>query len=343
MFDLISRLSRKQKSYVFLTLDALLCPLALFFTFVVQPLPDPALQTLALMVPVLPYAVLVTAGTSVWLGLYRVKLNAYERHAMMLTALVAVLTATVLALLTYMVGPDLPPGTYVVFGLFYFVSMALARAIMLQLTLVIYRRMQPRCRVLIYGAGATGTQLAQALKSHDGIDPVAFVDDNTSLQGATLLGLPVHTPTDIAEIVANRGIRRVLLAMPSQSVAKQAQITRRLQALDLEVQVLPSFAQLIGEEALVDKLTPASAQSFLGRDTRDVPLNAASQSYQDRVVLVSGAGDRSGPNFAVRSWPVIPPNWCSTSSPSWRFILSIRNCSHWARNLELRWCQCWGR
>jgi len=294
MFDLISRLSRKQKSYVFLTLDALLCPLALFFTFVVQPLPDPALQTLALMVPVLPYAVLVMAGTSVWLGLYRVKLNAYERHAMMLTALVAVLTATVLALLTYMVGPDLPPGTYVVFGLFYFVFMALARAIMLQLTLVIYRRMQPRCRVLIYGAGATGTQLAQALKSHDGIDPVAFVDDNTSLQGATLLGLPVHTPTDIAEIVANRGIRRVLLAMPSQSVAKQAQITRRLQALDLEVQVLPSFAQLIGEEALVDKLTPASAQSFLGRDTRDVPLNAASQSYQDRVVLVSGAGGSIG-------------------------------------------------
>ena len=294
MFDLISRLSRKQKSYVFLTLDALLCPLALLFTFAVQPLPDPALRSLVLMLPVMPYAVLTMAGISVWLGLFRVKLNAYERHAMMLTGLVSVVTATVLAMLTYVVGPELPPGTFVVFGLSYFLFMVLARALMLQLVLVIYRRAQPRCRVLIYGAGSTGTQLAQALKSHDGIDPVAFVDDNTSLQGATLLGLSVFAPARIPEIVESRYINRVLLAMPSQSAAKQAQVTRRLQSIGLEVQVLPSFAQLIGEEALVDKLTPAPAQSFLGRDSHDVSLNHASTSYQDRVVLVSGAGGSIG-------------------------------------------------
>ncbi|EBA14586.1 Nucleotide sugar epimerase/dehydratase [Roseobacter sp. SK209-2-6] len=294
MFDLISRLSRKQKSYIFLALDALLCPLALLFTFSVQPLPDPALFTLALMLPVLPYAILAMAGVSLWLGLPRIQLNAYERHAVMLTALVAGLTATVMAMLTSVVGPKLPSGTYVVFGLSYFISMVLARTILLQLVLMIYRRALPRCRVLIYGAGSTGTQLAQALKSHGSIDPVAFVDDNTSLQGATLLGLPVFAPARIPEIIKSRYITRVLLAMPSQGLAKQAQVTRHLQNMGLEVQVLPSFAQLIGEEALVDKLTPASAQDFLGRDSHDVPLNTASSSYQDRVVLVSGAGGSIG-------------------------------------------------
>lgn len=47
MFNLISALSRKQKSYIFLTIDLGLIPLALLLTFLVQPLPGSALATLA--------------------------------------------------------------------------------------------------------------------------------------------------------------------------------------------------------------------------------------------------------------------------------------------------------
>ena len=59
-------------------------------------------------------------------------------------------------------------------------------------------------------------------------------------------------------------IDRVLLAVPSLSRPKQAQIARRLQKMGLEVQTLPSFAQLIGKEALLTKLTPVNARSFSG-------------------------------------------------------------------------------
>ncbi|MFS4583691.1 polysaccharide biosynthesis protein [Phaeobacter sp. C3_T13_0] len=294
MFNLISALSRKQKSYIFLTIDLGLIPLALFLTFLVQPLPGSALATLAAMLPVLPYVLALAAGVALWLGLPKVQLNAYERHAVGLTALLASITAGATAGLTLLFGPDLPPGTHVVFATTYFLCLLAARAVLYQIVVAIYRRAQPRCRVLIYGAGTTGAQLAQALKAHDGIDPVAFVDDNTSLQGVTLVGLPVFPPARIAEIAEARQIKRVLLAMPSQSQPKQAQIIQRLQRMQLEVQALPSFAQLIGEEALVDKLTPVAPQNFLGRATHDVPLQEASESYQDRVVLVSGAGGSIG-------------------------------------------------
>ncbi|UWR51227.1 polysaccharide biosynthesis protein [Phaeobacter inhibens] len=294
MFNLISALSRKQKSYIFLAIDLSLIPLALFLTFLVLPLPGSALATLAAMLPVLPYVLALAAAVALWLGLPKVQLNAYERHAVGLTALLASITAGATAGLTLLFGPDLPPGTHVVFATTYFLCLLAARAMLYQVVVAIYRRAQPRCRVLIYGAGTTGAQLAQALKAHDGIDPVAFVDDNTSLQGVTLVGLPVFPPARIAEIAEARQIKRVLLAMPSQSQPKQAQIIQRLQRMQLEVQALPSFAQLIGEEALVDKLTPVAPQNFLGRATRDVPLQEASGSYQDRVVLVSGAGGSIG-------------------------------------------------
>lgn len=294
MYNLISALSRRQKSYVFLAVDLALLPLALLFTLQVQPLPEPALTTLVSLMPVLPYVLAAAAVMALWLGLPYVQLNAYERHAAVQSAFLAGGTALALALLAAVFGPPLGPGTYVVFGICYFLFMVVARAAMLQLVLMIYRRAKPRCRVLIYGAGNTGTQLAQALKAHDGIDPVAFADDNSSLQGLTLVGLPVFAPARIAEIVQARQIRRVLLAMPSQSQPRQAQITQRLQQLGLEVQALPSFAQLIGEEALVDKLTPVAPQAFLGRAARDVPLKEAAGSYQGKTVLVSGAGGSIG-------------------------------------------------
>ena len=294
MFDLISALSRKQKSYVFLAIDLALVPLTLLFTLIMQPAPVPAGQSLLALLPVLPYVLAVMTLTSFWLGLPMVQLNAYERHAVGLTAIVAGVTAGTLALLTQIFGPKLSPGTYVVFATSLVLFMMAVRALLHQIVLMIYRRAAPRCRVLIYGAGTTGTQLAQALKSHDGIDPVAFVDDNNSLQGMTLVGLQVFAPSRIQELVENRQINRVLLAMPSQSQPRQVQVIQRLQRLGLEVQALPSFAQLIGEEALVDKLTPVPPQRFLGRKARSLPMSEASASYADRVVLVSGAGGSIG-------------------------------------------------
>ena len=294
MVNLIRSLTRKQKAYVFLAIDLALIPAALLFTFMVQNLPVSPFDALWNSLPTLPYLLAVAAGLSMWLGLPSIQLNAYERHAVGLTAVFAgalVLVSAGLSLFSPMI---LPLGTHVMFGISYFLFVVAARAVLYQVVNAIYRRAQPRRRVMIYGAGTTGAQLAQALKSHESIDPVAFVDDNSSLQGMTLMGLPVFPPARIAELVEDRGIDRVLLAMPSLSQPRQAQIARRLQQMGLEVQALPSFAQLIGEEALIDKLTPVAPQNFLGRKSADEALGNASESYEGRVVLVSGAGGSIG-------------------------------------------------
>ena len=294
MLNLINFLTRKQKVYLLLAVDLILIPVALLFTYTVQALPTSALETLGRTLPVLPYLVLIAAGLSMWLGLPQIRLKSYERHAVWLTAILATLVAAASAGLTFLAGPALPPGTHVIFGIVYFLLSVASKLALLHLVTAAYRRAKPRARVMIYGAGATGTQLASALRPHESIDPVAFVDDNSSLQGMTLAGLPVYPPARLAEIAEARGVSRVLLAMPSLSQPKQAQIARRLQKMGLEVQALPSFAQLIGEEALIDKLTPVAPQTFLGRATCDVSLGEACDSYVGRTVLVSGAGGSIG-------------------------------------------------
>lgn len=294
MISIFSGLTRNQKAGIFLAIDLAFIPIALLFTYTVQSLPTSAVDTLQQNLPILPYLLILAAGLSIWLGLPQIQLKAYERHAVGLTAIFALLLAGASAVLSGLVGMDLPPGTHVMFGISYFLFLVANRAALYQIVTALYDLEKPRRRVLIYGAGTTGTQLALALKSHDGIEPVAFVDDNTSLQGVTLTGLPVYPPARIAEIVKKRSIDRVCLAMPSSSQPKQAQIARKLQAIGVEVQVLPSFAQLIGEEALVDKLTLLAPQNFLGRASHDAGLGGSCDSYAGRVVLVSGAGGSIG-------------------------------------------------
>ena len=295
MLNFIRSLTRKQRGYVFLTVDLALIPLALLFAYTVQALPYSPNEALWLATPILPYLVLLAAVVSTWLGIPLIQLNAYERHAVGLTAILSIVLAGASAVLSALYALALPPGTHVMFGISYFLFAVAARVVLFQVVSAIYRRAQPRRRVLIYGAGTTGTQLAQALRSHDTIDPVAFVDDNTSLHGMMLAGLPVFPPAHLQDLVEARNIDRVLLAMPSLSQPKQAQIARRLQKMGLEVQALPSFAQLIGEEALIDKLKPVAPQTFLGRASNcDVTLGEACDSYAGRVVLVSGAGGSIG-------------------------------------------------
>ena len=294
MLGFVKSLSRRQKSNVLLLVDLCLVPLALIFTFGVQAEPLAPLDALSLLLPILPYLIAVAAGLSIGMGICQIQLNAYEGRALAKTGLYATYLGLAMAVLGWLFGVDVAFGHCVVFALSFFLFSAVSRVVMYQVVVAIYRREIPRCRVLIYGAGTTGTQLASALRSHEGIDPVAFVDDNTALQGLLIAGLPVYTPANIARIADEKNIRRVLIAIPSLSQPKQAQIAQRLQKMGLEVQTLPSFAQLIGEEPLVEKLTPVKPAEFLGRSPAVTSLGEDCGSYAGRVVLISGAGGSIG-------------------------------------------------
>ena len=199
-----------------------------------------------------------------------------------------------MALLSYMIGLPLSIETHIVFGFSFFVFSVISRAVLLQVVLAIYRSSPHRCRVLIYGAGTTGMQLVSALRGHEEIEAVAFVDDNSALHGLTVSRLQVYTPMQIPELIEDKQVDRVVLAVPSLSPPKQAQIARKLQGLGIEVQTLPSFSQLIGEEELINKLTTLSPNSFLGRDEVAEALGENRNAYRNRSVLISGAGGSIG-------------------------------------------------
>jgi FlaA1/EpsC-like NDP-sugar epimerase len=294
MLSWIKSLNKLQKRRIMLGLDVVLVPLALLFAFVTLDLEGGFSANFRSYMLLLPYMIAVAVCVSIWSGISDIQVSAYEAASVGLTAVHAALLAVASITFSDIAMLGLPLGVHMVFGVVFFCLAVGSRAVLLQVVMMVYRYSTKRTRVLIYGAGSTGSQLVSALRGHETIQPVAFVDDNKGLQGLRVQRLPVFPSLNIADVVVENQIDRVLLAVPSLSRPKQAQIARRLEKMGLEVQTLPSFSQLIGEEALVNKLTPVSAKNFLGRAEVEHTLGEAGNCYEGKVVLISGAGGSIG-------------------------------------------------
>ena len=294
LFALVDRLNRMHKRFVFLLVDVFLAPLCLLATTELvysAVIPMVALRDQIHVFLILP---VIAAALSAALGIPHIRLKAYESLAILRTGGFAALLSLSLYAICSELQIAFPIVGVALFGLIFFLASVGVRLAMLNFYLWVLRWGQRRWRVMIYGAGTTGIQLAAALKSHESVVVVAFLDDNVALQTMTVAGLRVLSPDKIESIVRDREIDRVLLAMPSTSAPKQAQIARRLQSLGLDVLALPSFAQLVGAETLVDNLAPVEPGQFLGRkQVEDVPPDGMT-AYARRTIVVTGAGGTIG-------------------------------------------------
>lgn len=295
MHKLVSKLPRATKQLIVLAVDVLLVPFALLAALSLQQNGFSDIEDIERNWFVLLLLMSISGLLAVVLGIHKIQLKVYESHAIGLTAMHAALLGMATAVMHDLAGHHSTPlATLINFTLVYFLMVITTRMAMLQLLLAVYRRGQDQCRVLIYGAGRTGRQLAAALRTDDMIFPVAFADDNKAIQGAIVRGLTVYAPKAIERLIKERNISRVLLAMPDMPRPKIARLSRRLEGLGVDVQALPSFAQLAGQEALVGQLQPVVPGRFLGRAPLDAEMPGGSDVYMRRHVLITGAGGSIG-------------------------------------------------
>ncbi len=290
----VESLSRLHKQVALLLIDVVLAPvslgLAIMFVF---PVMQAHMVFQSAVVGNL-LVIVVTAGCSILLGVPNIKLKSYEAIGAMKSAVIAIVAAMILLLLRGQLRFDLPISGIVLFVLIFLFLMVSSRIVLLNMYLSILRVGKVRRNVIIYGAGNTGAQLAAALRGHETIRVTAFVDDAENMQGLTVRGLTVHDPKKIDRIAARYDVAHVLLAMPSASPSRHSAIARNLMTKGLEVQALPSFAQLVGAEALVDTLELVAPGSFLGRAQLVELQPQAIAAYNGKCIMVTGAGGSVG-------------------------------------------------
>jgi FlaA1/EpsC-like NDP-sugar epimerase len=149
-------------------------------------------------------------------------------------------------------------------------------------------------RAVIYGAGDAGAQLALALQSGRQFMVLAYVDEKRWLHGTLMNGVPVISPADLDEFVRRYRVERILLAVPSASRRRKAEILRRLEQINVHIQSVPNLDDVVAGRARVDELREIDAADLLGRDP--VPPNAdlLDACICGKSVMVSGAGGSIG-------------------------------------------------
>ncbi|MBS0125851.1 polysaccharide biosynthesis protein [Aestuariicoccus sp. KMU-90] len=293
-YRLVTAMTRTQKQVVFGLIDGLAVAVSLIAAVFLEASVPASYDTFrAILWLILPLTALGVA-VSWWLGLPRIKLNAYEVRSVVRTATFAALTAMLGLVLDRIQATGLPVNVYLIFGLALLVLGATWRLLLRQVTLEIYRTGTARMRLLIYGAGQTGQQLVAALRHDDKVTPVAFVDDNPTLQSLVVSGLRVHAPSKIKSLIEEKQIDRLVLAMPSISRPEQARIMHKLRNIGCEVHALPSFAELVAQGDAHKQTRTVALDQLLGRNGLDKELPGVKHAYSGRRILVTGAGGSIG-------------------------------------------------
>ncbi len=231
----------------------------------------------------------------IWLGLYRAVIRYMEDRVVFVVAGGVILSVLLLsagialAQIPYLSRSVL--GIYSLLAIFYIgATRFLARRIFLRAE----RSQDTRKRIVIYGAGSAGRQLAFALKAGRNYLPVAFFDDNPALQNIELAGLRVHNPEQISALLAAKAFDEILLALPSVSRARQKEILHALEHLRCKVRLVPGMMDIVNGEISLERIRDVDIEDLLGRDSVVAAPRLLGQCITDKVVLVSGAGGSIG-------------------------------------------------
>ncbi|MCC5886602.1 MAG: polysaccharide biosynthesis protein, partial [Gammaproteobacteria bacterium] len=151
-----------------------------------------------------------------------------------------------------------------------------------------------RERAAVYGAGATGVQLVQALGAAREYEPICFIDDNPALHGKVVHGLRVYSPAQMSHLVPRYKLAMVLLAIPSAPRSRRREIVDQLHGLDVSVKTMPGMADILTGRARIDDLREVQLEDLLGRDPVIPSPELMDRCIRDKNVLVTGAGGSIG-------------------------------------------------
>jgi len=173
-------------------------------------------------------------------------------------------------------------------------SRLFARRLLNSHKLKINKNVRPLSRVMIFGAGEAGRQLAHALWFSEEFHLCGFVDDNKKLQGLELMGVPILAMAKLAKFVAQQNVSEILLAIPSVSRNERNEIIRRLQHLRVRIRTLPGLSVLVRDHVGVADLHELEIEDLLVRELAVPDESLLQKQVRGAVVLVTGAGGSIG-------------------------------------------------
>ncbi|MFE8073377.1 nucleoside-diphosphate sugar epimerase/dehydratase [Marinobacteraceae bacterium S3BR75-40.1] len=291
LFDRFLELPRFHKRVISLVADVLLLGLALWGAF--------SLRLENLFIPTDPkYLVLslitvsVSLATFVKLGLYRAVIRFMSNQAVVAVVLGVTVSTIAMMVVGFMLHLPIPRSVPIIYWAIALIFTGGTRLLVRSWVHLLGRKR--REKVIIYGAGSTGMQLASALGQGEEFLPVAFLDDDRTKQKSIVAGLHIYEPAQLQRVIDHTGASRVLLALENITKAQRSLILRFLEPYSVTVQTVPSMTEIVSGEAQISEIRDLDIDDLLGRDPVAPNDGLLDACIRKKVVMVTGAGGSIG-------------------------------------------------
>lgn len=239
---------------------------------------------------------LVLLGSSLFcfarLGLYRAVLRYVDNKALSAIAIGVVVPTIVMVAMGYYLHAELPAIVPIVYVSWVVIICGSSRMVVRSLYQQNLKKHKEK--VVIYGAGEAGRQLAVSLQNGLEYSVVAFIDDNLKLHHTSIYGIYVYGSKELIKLGAKYKIKKLLLAMPSVSRCQRRAIIEALPDMAIETLTVPGVADIVSGKAKIDELKRISIEDLLGRDRVEPFQELISANIRNKVVMITGAGGSIG-------------------------------------------------
>ncbi len=227
-------------------------------------------------------------------GVYRFIVRTYSELFMVKLGLGTALTVAGLYALAYFTDAFIPTSIPLMFGFLMFAWVWFSRGFIRFIVRSYLQADLQKKRVVIYGAGNAGQQIAAALYNSDEHLPVLFIDDDPSLTGQQLGRLKVYDAETALKVMPKKHIDEILIALPSVGRMRKSEIVKFLEPAHIKITEIPGLTKLVDGEIRVSDIQEVDIIDLLGRDPVPPVPELLARNIQDKVVMVTGAGGSIG-------------------------------------------------
>ena len=222
--------------------------------------------------------------------------NAFARHIAIDTALTILLAASASAFMLFALitlgGLQIPRSVPFIQAAFSVVGIAsirfFIRAIGQNFSIA------KRKNIAIYGAGAAGRQLVEALKWNNQYRVCQIIDDNPQLHGQSLSGVTIESFDAACKKLTQNEIDTILLAIPTAPFEVHRRIFDLLTETPVKVKSIPNLTSLIAGTAAITELHDIDIVDLLGRKPAEPDPALMVKTITNKTVLVTGSGGSIG-------------------------------------------------
>jgi len=154
-------------------------------------------------------------------------------------------------------------------------------------------------RILIYGAGELGEEVARKLlRNPEGYKLVGFVDDRLSKVGQRLHNLQIYGPmSDLSQILARHRISELIIAISSLSGEQVRKITHECRRNGVFCRIVPTFSDMLKKDVDIKNI---DISDLLKREPKDLDEPQIRRFIKDKTILITGAGGSIGSELSTQ-------------------------------------------